>query len=192
MTYEREVKAFIKNNISSPQENSQLDQSTIDAIIDECISVDESYPMYNINVNHFNAHSRKPTNISIEFNIESAFDLLSQTGYLSGEPYLTLASVGALCSLISRKTKIDLEPETGFVYWVAYENQQDPWEIPKKDLIDLAASKSESMDVRFELTEEDVEYRIRRLCDINSFKIEYHQGTEYVILRERCSADWSL
>lgn len=192
MTYEGKVKAIIKNNISPPQENSQLDQSTVNTIIDECVSVDESYPIYDIKVNQFNAHSRKPTNINVKFNIESAFDLLSQTGYLSGDPYPTLASVGALCSLISRKTKIDLEPETGFVYWVAYENQQDPWEIPKNDLIDLATSKSESIDVRFELTEEDVEYRIRRLCDINSFKIEYHQGTEYVILRERCSADWSL
>lgn len=191
MSYEEQVKEQIRENLDSPPQISEENEVAIDDVIDEAIIVERDFPIYNISVNHFGADSRKPSNITVEFDIATALEILAQAGYLTGDPLGAFASVSALCALVTRKTKIELEPETGFVYWVAYEYSPEPWEILKDELVELASSKSKSMDVEFELTEEEVERRIRRLRKIKSFEIEYKQGNEYVILRERCSADWS-
>lgn len=103
------------------------------------------------------AHSRKPSNIIVEFDIGTSFENLAQAGLLSNDPLATFASISALCALVSRRTQIELDPETGFVYWVAYDNRHDGWEIHKRELTGLASKESKSGDVPFELTEDDVE-----------------------------------
>jgi hypothetical protein len=191
MSREKRIKNRLKSHLDHVSEETELDNSQVKKLVDECVSVDESFPIHDITASHFNSKSRKPSNIKVEFDIETGFEILAQSGYLSGEPSGIFAAVSALCALVSRKTKIDLEPETGFVYWIAYENQHDPWEIPKQELVELASEKSESMAVHFDLTEDEVEHRIRRLCNINSFDKEYRHEKVYLILKERCSSDWS-
>jgi len=191
MSREKRIKTRLKSYFDNIPEETELDKSQVEELVDECVSVDESFPIYNITAEQFNSKSRKPSNIKVELDIEASFEILAQSGYLLGESYGTFAAVGALCALVSRKTKINLEPETGFVYWVAYDNQYDPWEIPKQKLAELASEKSDTMDVHYDLTEDEVERRIQRLCDINSFDRECRHGKVYLVLRERCSSDWS-
>jgi len=191
MQYEERIKRRIKRNMESVPEETEIDQDTVEQVIDDSVTVDESFPIYAITASEFDSHSRKPTNIDVELDIETAFTVLAQSGHLTGDPTGAFAAVSSLCALVSRKTKIDLEPETGFVYWVAYDNQKGAWEVPKQDLIDLAVEKSTQMDVHFELTEDEVNARITRLCDINSFQREHKNGEVYLVLRERCSSDWA-
>lgn len=190
MVYETTIKNRIKNNIEYSFENENIDQDKLDDLIDKCVSVNETHPIYEITANQFEAYSKKPTNVKVEFDISSAFGILSQVGLLSSDPIATFGSICALCALVSKKAKIRLEPETAFVYWVAYENQHDPWEIPKDELIELASSKSSSMDISINLTEDEVKDHIDQLCHYNSFRTEHKSGGEYLILRERCSSDW--
>jgi len=191
MNQEKQIKNELKSRLDNVPEETELNKSQVDELVDECVSVDVSYPTYNINAEQYDAETIKFSNIKVELDIQTCFEILALWGYLSGEAYGTVAAVSALCSLVSRKTKINLKPETGFVYWVAYDNQYDPWEIPKQKLAELASEKSDTMDVHYDLTEDEVERRIQRLCDINSFNREYRHGKVYLILRERCSSDWS-
>ena len=56
------------------------------------------------------AHSRKPSNIIVEFDIGTSFENLAQAGLLSNDPLATFASISALCALVSRRTQIELDP----------------------------------------------------------------------------------
>lgn len=190
MSYEQSIKKRIKGHINTLPEESGLENRELENIVDECVTVDEPWPIELISAAEFNTNSRKPSNIKVEFDIEASFEILAQGGYLSGDPTGAFAALCSLCALVSRKTKIDLEPETGFVYWVAYDNQQDPWEIREQKLVELASEKSQTTDVHFDLSQDEVKRRIQRLCDIKSFKKEYKHGKKCLVLRERCSSDW--
>lgn len=196
MSHEEEVAKVIRDNLDSLSEKTDLDQDHIDRLVDECVSVDESAPLSSaslsdIKATPLSAQSSKPMNIIVGFDITTAFEILAQTGFLSGEPWAIFASVSAFCALVGNKTQIELNPETGFIYWIAYENRHELWEIPKEELIELVSNKSKSMDVPFELTKNEIECHIKLLCRYKSFKPRYKNGREYLILRERCSADWS-
>lgn len=191
MSYEEEVKEEIQNATSDIPQETDLEQDDLESIIEDYVTVDASWPIYNITASQLGGSSTKPSNIKVEFDIAATFEFLRQTDRFSGEPIEIFAALCSLCAVVSRKMKIDLKPETGFVYWVAYENQEDPWEIPKEELVKLASEQSHSDDVPFELTVDEVENRIQRLCNINSFRIEDEDGKERLILRELCSADWS-
>lgn len=191
MSYEQKIKNRLLKHLNNVPGKTDLERSELEQIVDECVTVEESWPLYLMTASEFNSSSRKPSNIKVEFDIEASFEILAQCGYLSGDPAGVFAAISALCALVSRKTKIDLEPETGFVYWVAYENQQSPWEIPYEKLVEVVLEKVDTMDVYFDLSEEEVERRIDKLCSINSFSREYRNGEEQLILRERCSSDWS-
>ena len=190
MGYEQKIKTEVKSHLDDVLEETDIENRDLREVVEECVTVDESWPMRYMTATEFNASSRKPSNIKVEFDIEASFEILAQSGYLSDDEIGVFAAICALCALVSRKTKIDLEPETGFVYWVAYDNQQNPWEIPKQELVELAIKKSNTMDVHFELTKSEVERRIQLLCNINSFTREI-RDREYIILRELCSSDWS-
>jgi len=186
----RLVAQHVSNEIADRVDESEEEvRSEVEEFVDEAVDVDKHYPVTLTVTGESGSYSQKPTNIELEYDAETGFTLIAQVlSVASGNPVAQGSALALTLATVSKKAKVTLSDEAGFVYWVAYQNH-DAWTIPKSDLVVQSIEDAEEVEANISLNEEMVRKAIRELDRKDCINIE-QQDADYVVLRELCKSTW--
>lgn len=186
----RLIAQHVSNEIADRVDGSDDEvRSEVEEFVDEAVDVDKFYPVTLTVTGESGSYSQKPTNIELEYDAETGFSLIAQVlSVASGNPVAQGSALALTLATVSRKAKVTLSDEAGFVYWIAYQNH-DAWAIPKSDLVVQSIEEAEEVEANISLNEERVKQAIRELGRKDCINIE-QQNADYVVLRELCKSTW--
>ena len=159
----------------------------VSEMVEECVSLNYSDVFELTIASPEKATSRKPSNISV--NLEMALSMLGQAPALSSkDPAIIGGAVCTMCAVVARSAKIEMNPETGFVYWVAYSNREERWQIQRDKIAPLVSEACQNSDTPISISADEVERHLNALARYGCIEFETIEGREYVVLREVCKS----
>lgn len=162
----------------------------VKSLVEDSLDIEYDAPIEHVMTTPTGATSVKPRNL--ELNLAKALTLAGQSSALtSGDPALIGGAVATLCGTMVTWTKVPLDAKTGFVYWVAYENRHDSWQIPKEEIPPLVQEMCGEVEDSIRFTDGEVQEQLDILQRHNCIKYENIDGVEHVVLRETCRTSWN-